>query len=142
MSKATKTNILFRVLLGLYILAIVYLCFGTFQDLPKISKTILGFETDKVVHFLMFLPLPFLMFFSYDFLTKMPWQSVLFAIVTFLAGCVIAAGTEIGQTYTATRHGDPMDFKADTLALAISSILVLIIDLGKQFRKPRERRHR
>ena len=127
-----KNNILFRILLVLYLAAVLFLCFGHFSGSPGMDWKLLGIPSDKVVHFLMFFPFPLLVFAGFDRLTTKPWHSALFAVCVFLAGCLLAAGTEIGQTFTTYRNGDVFDFKADTLALALSSILVLIIDLRKQ----------
>ena len=134
--KSSKTAIVFRILLAVYLAAVLYLCFGHFEHLPKISKTFLGFETDKVVHFLMFLPFPLLAFLAFcKGRTQKPWHSLLMTVALFAIGAIMAVATEIGQSYTAYRSSDPFDLRADLIALAISSIVVLIIDLSKQFRK-------
>ncbi|MBO4466649.1 MAG: VanZ family protein [Bacteroidales bacterium] len=128
MTKALK--ITFRVAFYLYLIAIAVLCFGKFSDLPSVSNTILGIPTDKVVHFVMFFPFPILAFLAYDKFTGTVKSVLIFALVTFLAGCLIAAGTEIGQAYlTEYRSGDPTDFLADFLALLTGSIIATWIDL-------------
>ena len=128
MTKALK--ITFRVAFYLYLIAIAVLCFGKFSDLPSVSNTILGIPTDKVVHFVMFFPFPILAFLAYDKFTGTVKSVLIFALVTFLAGCLIAAGTEIGQAYlTEYRGGDPTDFLADFLALLTGSIIATWIDL-------------
>ena len=60
---------------------------------------------------------------------------LLFVAVLFALGCMLAGATEIGQTYTKYRSGDLKDFKADGLALGISCLIVLVIDLAKQCKK-------
>ena len=128
MTKALK--ITFRVAFYLYLIAIAVLCFGKFSNLPSVSNTILGIPTDKVVHFVMFFPFPILAFLAYDKFTGTVKSVLIFALVTFLAGCLIAAGTEIGQAYlTEYRSGDPTDFLADFLALLTGSIIATWIDL-------------
>lgn len=128
MTKALK--ITFRVAFYLYLIAIAVLCFGKFSDLPSVSNTILGIPTDKVVHFVMFFPFPILAFLAYDKFTGTVKSVLIFALVTFLAGCLIAAGTEIGQAYlTEYRSGDPTDFLADFLALLTGSVIATWIDL-------------
>ena len=140
MTTYQKTRLFFRIALVLYLAALAYLCFGHFDSLPHVKPYFLGFPIDKVVHFLMFFPFPLLLFAAFDRLTTKPWHSLLFAVLTFLLGCLIAAGTELGQSMTIYRTGDPWDFKADALALAISSVIVLMIDLLKQFFPPEETR--
>ena len=116
------------VLLLLYLAAVAFCCFWDFHDIPEAERFFLGIPMDKVVHFIMFLPFPFLVFLAFK-KPSVPWKSALFVIITFIAGCLVAAATEIGQTFISYRSGDPMDFKADSLALAVSSITALIVDV-------------
>lgn len=106
------------------------LCFTSSDKLPDIQKTIFGFPTDKVAHFLMFLPFPILMYLAYDHLTDKVWRAFLFAAVSFLLGAIVAAGTEYGQSLLPYRTMDLADFKADLLALAASGLIVLAIDIA------------
>ena len=132
----TKTlKIFFRVAFYVYLVAIAVLCFGNFSSLPEVSKTILGIPTDKVVHFCMFFPFPILAFLAYDKLTGDAKSVIVFALVTLLIGCLIAAGTELGQALlTEHRSGDPLDFLADFIALLTGSLIATWIDL-RQLRK-------
>ena len=78
----------------------------------------------------MFFPFPILAFLAYDKYTGDRKKVLLFAIVTFIVGCLIAAGTELGQAYlTEYRSGDPKDFLADFLALLSGSVIATWIDL-------------
>lgn len=125
-----KKNILALTLFIVYLGAVAYCCFGHFNDLPEISvDTFMGIPVDKIVHFVMFFPFPILCYIAFAGRILKPWHTVLSVGLVFLAGCLIAAGTEIGQSFTDYRSGDILDFAADTLSLALSSILVLIIDL-------------
>ena len=125
-----KLKIFFRVAFYLYLVAIAVLCFGKFSDMPPVSETFLGIPTDKVVHFFMFFPFPILAFLAYDKYTGNVKSVLLFALVTFLAGCLVAAGTEIGQALlTEYRTGDPTDFLADITALLSGSVIATWIDL-------------
>lgn len=125
-----KRNILALVLFIIYLGAVAYCCFGHFNDLPEIGQdTFLGIPMDKIVHFLMFFPFPVLCFTAFSGRTNKPWKSVLAVSSVFLIGCLIAAGTEVGQSFTDYRSGDILDFAADAVSLAISSVIVLFIDL-------------
>ena len=42
---------------------------------------------------------------------------------------IAVAGTEIGQSFTTYRSGDPMDFLADFTALASTSVITLLAEL-------------
>lgn len=124
-----------RVLLGVYVLAILVLCFANFSSVPKVQDEILGIPTDKLVHFLMFLPFPFLAYFAFDKHTETVRSTLAFTAICFLAGCAFAAVTEYGQAYLTTwRNGDPKDFVSDIVALALASIVVIFLDIRKQRR--------
>ncbi len=130
--RVRKKKYLGNILLLIYLAAVAYLCFGNFESMSEISKTFLGIPTDKLVHFLMFFPFPFLVFLAIDKYTTKPWHSALFAILTFIAGCLLAGASEIGQSLTSYRECDIKDFLADALSLAVSSLIVFIIDILKQ----------
>ena len=135
-----KRNILTLALLVVYLGMVGWCCFGHFSDLPDIGQdNLFGIPMDKVVHFLMFFPFPILCYLAFSGMTGRPRHTVLAVGLVFLAGCLIAAGTKIGQSFTSYRSGDALDFVADTLALAISSIIVMIIDLRiiKTHNKPK-----
>ena len=130
----TRRQLLYaRILFAVYIIAVLVLCFGNFESTQEIPREFLGIPMDKIAHFLMFLPLPFLAFFAFDSYTEKFWSSVLWTSVTFVAGCLFAAATEIGQALlTSYRSGDPTDFRADLIAIALGSLIIFFIDLSKQ----------
>ena len=122
-----------RILFGVYLLVVAWLCFGKFSSSHDVSWSILGIPSDKIVHFCMFLPFPFLAYLAFDRYTDRFWSSLLWTFVSFVAGALVAAGTEIGQARLTTyRSGDPNDFKADLLALTVGSVIVFLIDIRKQ----------
>lgn len=125
---------IFRVLLLLYFAAVAYLCFGHFDNLPEVSRTFFGIPADKIVHFGMFFPFPVLVFLALDKFTTKPWHSFLMLCTVFLTGCILAGATEYGQSLLTYRSCDIHDFRADTLAIAISSLAVFTIDILKQKR--------
>ena len=125
----TPKTILARILFFLYLVAIAFLCFMHVDKLPEVQKYLFGIPTDKLAHFLMFLPFPILAYLAYDHLTNKVWSAILFALATFVIGCLLAYGTEYVQGRLPYRSMDIKDFKADALALAISSVFVFIIDV-------------
>ena len=129
----TRRQLLFaRILFAIYIIAVLVLCFGRFENTQEIPREFLGIPMDKIAHFLMFFPLPFLAFLAFDRYTERFWSSVLWTSVTFVAGCLFAAATEIGQALlTSYRSGDPTDFRADLIAIALGSLIIFFIDLSK-----------
>ena len=125
---STKT-ILARILFILYLAAIAFLCFMHADKLPDMQMTLLGIPTDKVAHFLMFLPFPILAFLAYDHVTNKFWSAVLFAVLTFAIGVGIAWLTEYVQGMLPYRSREIADLKADLLALGISTLGVFITDI-------------
>lgn len=98
-----KRNILTLALLVVYLGMVGWCCFGHFSDLPDIGQdNLFGIPMDKVVHFLMFFPFPILCYLAFSGMTGRPRHTVLAVSLVFLAGCLIAAGTEIGSHSRAT----------------------------------------
>ena len=125
---STKT-VLSRILFAGYILALCLICFVSADSIPDIQKTIFGIPTDKVIHFTMFAPFAFLTYLSFDHPAKKGWNSVLFFLLSLVAGCLVAFATEVVQSYLPSRAMDIKDFYADSLALVSTGLFVLIIDL-------------
>lgn len=121
-----------RILIFLYLAAIAFLCFISADSLPSVQKTIFGLPTDKVAHFIMFLPFPILAFLSTDWKITKVWKSALIVFTIFIIGCGIAALTEYIQSFTVTRMSDVNDFYADIISLFISSAFVFIVTLFKK----------
>ena len=85
---------------------------------------------------MMFLPFAILAYMSFDFLARKGWQTVLLLFGTVVAGLLMAVATEIGQSLTSYRSGDPMDFVADSTGIAVSTILtILTLLINKLFKK-------
>jgi VanZ family protein len=120
-----------RILFAVYLAAVAFLCFGRFDSSQDVPMDLWGIPTDKVVHFLMFFPFPLLACLAFGGYRGKPGRAVWKTAAAFLAGCAFAAGTEWVQTRLPYRSGDPADFRADALALLLSSILVLILVLAK-----------
>ncbi len=131
MSRGNK--IAFRILFFMYLAGVLFLCFGHFDSTPSVPLSFFGIPTDKIVHFTMFFPFPILAFFAFDRFTDSVKSTLLFTGTTFIVGLILAFGTEWGQAhFTEYRSGDPMDLLADTLALFLSSVLVIVVDIVKQ----------
>ncbi len=117
----------------IYLLAVLFLCFGKFENTPDVPWSFLGIPSDKLVHFGMFFPFPILAFLAFDKFTETPKSTFLFSGITWVLGLVLAFGTEWGQAHlTDYRSGDPWDLLADGLAITVSTIIVIIWDLSKQ----------
>lgn len=130
-----KSNKLALGLFLIYLAAVAYCCFGSFDGIQQVSPSLLGIPTDKIIHFIMFFPFPVLCYLSFDRHTDRPWQAVLLAGIVFASGCIIAAATEIGQSFLKYRSCDIKDFLADSLALVISTAATLFLDIRKMKKK-------
>lgn len=128
-----KKKLILRVLFFIYLAAVLYLCFGKFENTPNVPWSILGIPSDKLVHFCMFFPFPILAFLAFDKYTETPKTTFLFSGITWVLGLLLALGTEWGQAHLTTwRSGDPLDLTADALSITLSTVLVIIWDLSKQ----------
>ena len=117
----------------IYLLDVLFLCFGKFENTPDVPWSLLGIPSDKLVHFCMFFPFPILAFLAFDRFTETPKSTFLFSGITWVLGMGLAFATEWGQAHlTDYRSGDPWDLLADGLAITLSTIVVIIWDLSKQ----------
>lgn len=121
--------IISRILFAIYLCAVAYLCLHTFNSPPKIPFKIWGIPSDKVIHFFMFFPFPFLAYISYDKRIYTDARSWLFAGATLLLGAIVAGITEIAQMFTETRSAEWSDYLADCIALLVMTLIILVIDL-------------
>ena len=129
----TSLKRIFQLGFIVYLLAVLYLCFGKFENTPEIPWSFLGIPSDKLVHFCMFFPYPILAFLAFDRFTDTPKSTFLFSGITWVLGLLLAVATEWGQAHlTDYRSGDPWDLLADVLAITLSTILVIFWDLSKQ----------
>ena len=136
MTTSLRHKIAFQALFFLYVAMVLYLCFGHFDNIQSVPRTILGIPSDKVVHFCMFFPFPILAFLAFDRFTESVSHTLWFAGITLTVGLLLALGTEWGQArLTHYRMGDSRDFLADSLALLLSTAIVIFWDIRKQKKK-------
>ncbi|MBR5661111.1 MAG: VanZ family protein [Bacteroidales bacterium] len=122
-----RYNIISLILFLVYLGLVFWCCFGDFSSLPKIQREILGIPTDKVIHFVMFLPFVTLCFMAVHFIGKSFRAKLWLFLPVFIAGILFAIGIEIGQSLTSYRSGDAMDFFADAVGLCVSTIITIIL---------------
>jgi len=121
-----------RLLFVLYLLVVAFLCFWRFNNVSTITEDILGLPIDKVVHFMMFLPFPVLLYASIGKVFLKPVKAIVFTLGIFLVGCIVAGTTEIVQGQLPYRSMDPADFRADAIAMAVSSLAVYIWNMRRK----------
>lgn len=119
----------FVVLFVLYMGALIYLYFGKLPTSLKLPRTLWGIPSDKVGHFLMFLPYPFLAHGS-SFTGKRKWRDLVFVT---LSGIAIAFAFELLQgTLASYRTTDPWDLVANIAAISVATLILSVIDLFKK----------
>ena len=128
----SKRDRIFLVLFLAYLGLVVWCCFGNFGSMPNVQREMFGIPTDKVVHFVMFLPFVFLAYMSFASLPKRRSQSVLLALAALGSGALMAVATEIGQSFTTYRSGDSWDFVADARGLLLAFAVVLLLIVTKK----------
>lgn len=129
-----KRRIIQKLVLLLYLAAVCWLCFGRFDSLPQISRTIFGIPTDKLVHFAMFFPLPILIYWAFNWKTGKVWKSLLLVASLICLGIMVSMGTELIQGLSTYRSRDILDMAADSISVCISSLIVLLIELYKDIK--------
>ena len=120
-----------RIAFLLYLAAVFFLCTGKFSDLSTMPQQFIGIDSDKVLHFLMFLPFPLLFYMAFHWKTRNARHCLLLALGILAIGILVAAGTEFIQYFIPYRDSEFKDLLADIAALCLSSALILPIDLKK-----------
>lgn len=129
-----RKTLIYRILLGLYLIAMLVVCFANFSNIPDMgmNDAFLGIPADKWIHFIMFFPFPALSFLAFRNQAKETRQSIIKILIIFITGCFLAALTEFIQGLTSYRDADILDFCADTFGLALCSIIVFIATISKK----------
>lgn len=117
---------LWRVITVIYFIGVGYCLFANPSSLPQLKPFMFGFEADKFFHFAMFFPLPVLVFLSLGTERRKTPRAALTICAVFAAGAVIAGCTELIQNWLPLRSPELKDFRADALAMALSSLLFFI----------------
>lgn len=121
----TKGQIPYVIVFCLYMAAVLYLCFAKPDDVPTIEVSFFGIPFDKVAHFIMFLPYPFLAFKALDTEGLKSCRRILLPGIV-LTGACMAAMTEFIQSRISYRSADAYDLAADFLGISIGVIAVII----------------
>lgn len=118
---------IFQVLFVAYLAVVAWLCFGNFSSPPKISPYLFGIAIDKVIHFLMFLPYPFLFFMSFFRKGSHLQRDAGILCAALFTGVLMALATEYIQGLTVYRSKDMMDLAADVIALLTGTSLTYTV---------------
>ncbi|MBR5100801.1 MAG: hypothetical protein IKX34_05815 [Bacteroidales bacterium] len=117
---------IFKIVLFLaYVALVAWLCFGTFKPDSSVPRSILGIPTDKVVHFLMFLPFPILGTIALDF--RSWWRTL--SMTTLLANIIAFCFEQLQSRITTVRITDPADLNANFLGITLGLLIAILIGL-------------
>lgn len=121
-----NTKVAARVVFLIYMALLCAVFFVRFEGgLAKVPYELFGIPMDKIVHFIMFLPFPFLAWSSFYGSKGKPWSMVMFMTAVLVTGVAAAGSTEIIQGLTEYRSRDITDFRADCLGLLTGSLATL-----------------
>lgn len=122
-------RILVKVLFLTYLGMVLFFCFFNFSNTDlELPKTFLGIPADKVFHFIMFLPYPFIGWLTYRYSRHLGKYKEFALSLTVVIGFIFAVFTELVQKYLLTgRDGDILDFVADVSGIVVGSIIVHFI---------------
>lgn len=107
----------------------MFFCFYnfSFKDID-LSKHFLGIPLDKIVHFIMFFPYPFIAWLTCKHsrhLAKFRNYSIW---ITFFSGLLLAVFTEVVQKLLIPgREGDAYDFLADFIAIILGTTIIYFV---------------
>lgn len=125
--KAGAIKPITRIILVLYMLSVILLCFINFGDGVDISSDIFGIPADKAVHFLMFFPFPILSVMSFHKDTWSKGRFTLFMTAVLVTGAIAGGTIELLQGMSAYRSCDIGDFRADCIGLLSGAVIIFAI---------------
>ncbi len=122
MEKTGRIAVKLAVLLVYYAL-VTYLCLGSLDYVSQLDVPhyIFGIRIDRWVHFMMFFPMPLLLYWI------APKRRRFLALgVSALISLAASATLEYLQRFTPTRFTDPKDLRANWLAVIVMTALIAI----------------
>ena len=120
-----KYRIFYILAFCVYIATILTLCLIKPDDLPQPEIYLFGLPVDKVVHCLMFLPFPVLVYMMLFEKARKKWLDTLILAGGMALGLCAALGTEFLQSLTQYRSADINDVYADMQGICLGGIIVL-----------------
>ncbi len=124
--KIFASSAFWKAALASYLCAVAYLCFNSGEQMPSVDWSFLGIPSDKLVHFLMFLPFCPLAFQAFSRAKQKSLRSLGFLCALTLCGAALAAATEIVQYFLPTRAMELTDLAADCAAIVLGSLVTFL----------------
>lgn len=122
---ALKRRHMAILLFAFYLAAVAYLCFLKPGSIPVLQQFIFGIPTDKVIHFIMFLPYPVLAYISFRPDRKGICAHIIVFAAILLVGAAMSIGVERLQI-AAGRNYDIKDFYANIAGMAAGAAITTV----------------
>lgn len=114
-----------RIVFAVYLIVVGFLCCGKFSGTEKVPLVLWGIPTDKIVHFLMFLPFPILGTMAFDF--RSWWRAL--ACSMLMANIVAFLFERLQSVLTSHRITDAKDLNANLLGITLGLLITIVIGL-------------
>ena len=115
-----------------YLIAIMFLCLAKFSNSGielDLSGYFLGIRLDRIIHFTMFLPFPFICWLFLKYHVWINQNKTLRYTAIILLGILFAAIAECSQgLFTTYRDSDPFDFCANITGIFTGSIIMFFTE--------------
>ncbi len=122
-----KISKLFKCLFFFYLATLLTLMIVTIRtDKIEIPTQLFGIDIDKIVHFTLFLPYPFLIWLAFRDSLKRRFKNLSIAFIAF-SGILLAFCTEYAQHFNPDRNYDPKDILANILSIVVGTLLLAAI---------------
>jgi len=119
-------KVIARILFVLYVGAMLTLCLIQLRDLGHIVIPIRGIPTDKLFHWLMFIPFPILFYIGFHNGKGKYWKLTLYIVEVLFFAATLAWSIELLQGLVGYRSKDVLDFNADLAGIVTGLIPVIL----------------
>ena len=127
-----RKRYIWLVILFIYICSVAYICFMKPDEMPTIDPFLWGIPIDKLAHFAMFFPYPFLAYAAFQPHDKRRYIHFIVLLIVVIVGAGLAVGTEQIQGMLEYRSYDIADYMADMIGMGSSAFIIALYVL---FRK-------
>lgn len=128
-----RKRYIWLVILFIYICSVAYLCFMKPDDIPTIDPYLWGIPVDKIAHFAMFFPYPFLAYAAFQPHGRRRYVHFIVLLIVVIVGAGLAVGTEQIQGMLEYRSYDIADYMADMIGIGSSAFIIALYVLFRKF---------
>ena len=127
-----RKRYIWLVILFIYICSVAYLCFMKTDEIPTIDPFLWGIPVDKLAHFAMFFPYPFLAYAAFQPHDKRRYIHFIVLLIVVIVGAGLAVGTEQIQGMLEYRSYDIADYMADMIGMGSSAFIIALYILSRK----------